>query len=444
MALNDKKSKEEMRKKDGDSSVKNETNSKENFQSGQLYSELTDLFKSINTMFNSLQGTVETKQTNNSQNSKAISNEKKFNFNAKIEIPIPEFSDEYINNPVEYIIDLKEYLDLKNIMNEGVPLIIRRSLKGRARAWYFANFHKCNDFSEFEMDFCEEFDSMEYRAEKTNEWRNKRFSRNDKSFVQYFYEQVKESNYIDPPLSEYARNYAIVRQLPRKIQDTLACIKLGETAQIVKTLSWLDNSEREYNQRKRNGGWNREIGKEQDKNDRESRNEREDRYERSSERNERDDRNERRTDRNEREKFMDERGRRNNDDKYKWNGDRDQSRRVGKETDNDRRDDWRKGQRNGNDNFDNRRYNGYENRNRQEGTGNKQENWRNDNRERRGYDSIGRRENFNNRSSSDRHDNRNIKDNAYKSNRVAAIRENDETDREDELDTEIQDMLDLN
>ncbi|XP_043473412.1 U1 small nuclear ribonucleoprotein 70 kDa-like [Leptopilina heterotoma] len=218
-------------------------------QTGKFMNELTDIFKGIKNIMTNIEASAEIIRKNNSQTNHNNSNQNNnTGYNIKVDIPMPEFVDEFQNNPVEFLIELKEYFDLKKIPHECFPVIIRRALKGRAKAWYSANSDKWENFCEFESNFKSEFDSIEYRAEKTNEWRNRKFSKKDESFVQYFYYQVKEANYIDPPLTDYSRNYAIVRQLPRKVQETLAAIRLNDTSQIVKALAWLDNTEREFKQ----------------------------------------------------------------------------------------------------------------------------------------------------------------------------------------------------
>ena len=49
---------------------------------------------------------------------------------------------------------------------------------------------------------------------------------------------------MDPPLPEYTRNYLIIRLLPTRIQDSLATVDFANTSKVIKTLSWLDGTER--------------------------------------------------------------------------------------------------------------------------------------------------------------------------------------------------------
>lgn len=54
-----------------------------------------------------------------------------------------------------------------------------------------------------------------------------------------FYKQVTQAKYFVPPLTEYMRNHVIVRQLPPNVQLAIGSTDLGNTQQLIKTLTWL-------------------------------------------------------------------------------------------------------------------------------------------------------------------------------------------------------------
>lgn len=58
---------------------------------------------------------------------------------SKIDIPIPEFSAEYEHNPIEFICNLEQYIDIERIAEDCESLITKRLLKGRARSWFYAS-----------------------------------------------------------------------------------------------------------------------------------------------------------------------------------------------------------------------------------------------------------------------------------------------------------------
>lgn len=223
-------------------------------QSNNL-TEINEVLKMIKDTFVNIQKNQIDNNNRNEDNSRRRNNK------IKIDIPIPQFYDEYRNNPVEFIIDLKQYLEIKDIPQECELLIIKTAMKGRARAWFLANMCNWNGFEHFEADFYSEFFSIEFRTEMTNAWRDRRFCKKDGTFVNFFHEQTRQACYLEPPMSDYARNFSIVRQLPKRVQDAMASVDLLDKKRIIKTLAWLDGTEmgqEKYVNRNREIRWNRE------------------------------------------------------------------------------------------------------------------------------------------------------------------------------------------
>lgn len=211
-------------------------NSQNSFQNPyDIITQLQKMMSSIKDAFVSL---------NNLQTKNSNSGENKSNNFSRIDMSIPQFSDEYQNNPIEFLDNLKQYLMIKNIPVMCQSLIIKTAFNGRAKSWFMANSQKWKDFSEFESDFLSEFFSIEFRTEMTNAWRDRRFTRMDGTFVNYFYEQVRQACYLEPPLADYSRNFSIVSQFPRRVQESMSTVNLSDTNRVVKTLAWLDVTER--------------------------------------------------------------------------------------------------------------------------------------------------------------------------------------------------------
>ncbi|XP_043475020.1 uncharacterized protein LOC122506772 [Leptopilina heterotoma] len=214
----------------------------------------------ILTQLNNMMTTIKDAFVNlsNSQTSKANGFNNKAKNVTNIDMVIPQFYDQYQDNPIKFLDNIKQYIKIKNVPNECESLIIKTALKGRAKSWFMSNNNKWGSFAQFEEDFLLEFFSIEFRTEMTNVWRDRRFGRMDKTFVNYFYQQV---SYLEPPLADYSRNFLIIRQLPRKVQDVMAAVDLSDTNKVVRTLAWLDRTERGengYSNRTREIKWDRD------------------------------------------------------------------------------------------------------------------------------------------------------------------------------------------
>lgn len=94
-----------------------------------------------------------------------------------IDIPIPTFYDENHSNPMKFIWELKQYLEIKNMQCDAEALIIKSVLKGRAKTWYFASITNWDNFDQFRMDLMADFFTLQYKTELVHEWSSGRFSR---------------------------------------------------------------------------------------------------------------------------------------------------------------------------------------------------------------------------------------------------------------------------
>lgn len=226
--------------------------------------------KDILTQLNNMMSIIKDAFVNlsNSQTSRANGNTNRPRNVTNIDMAIPQFYDEYQDNPIEFLDNIKQYMEIKNIPNECESLIVKSALKGRSKSWFMANNNIWSNFSEFEKDFLLEFFSIEFCTEMTNVCRDRRFGRMDKTFVNYFYQQVRQACYLEPPLADYSRNFSIIRQLPRKVQDAMAAVDLSDTNKVVRTLAWLDGTERGENghsNRNREIKWDRDNDKKNSK-----------------------------------------------------------------------------------------------------------------------------------------------------------------------------------
>lgn len=93
--------------------------------------ELNDMLRSIKEPFRGLQFMQE--NIINMRNSE-LSHQR-----VKTDIPIPTFYNEYDSNHMEFIWELEQHLEVKNIPCDAKALIIKSALKGRATAWCFVN-----------------------------------------------------------------------------------------------------------------------------------------------------------------------------------------------------------------------------------------------------------------------------------------------------------------
>ena len=78
------------------------------------------------------------------------------------------------------------------------------------------------------------------------------YDRNDGNFQNYYYEQLKEASYILPKMSEYEKNYIIIKQFPWWVQEALASANFADTNSIAQTLANLDAIRSEKQARREN------------------------------------------------------------------------------------------------------------------------------------------------------------------------------------------------
>lgn len=185
----------------------------------------------------------------------------------QINMPVPKFSEN--SNPMNFIDELDRYFKFKNVREEHKLLVVESLIEGRLKIWFEIEKNVIANFEAFKVAFKNEFYSVPVKVRIKNQWATRRYSGEEESLHGYFFKQLKESRYFDPPLSAYEINFAIIQQLPIKVQIALSTLDYSQTNLVTQALSQMDvvhkqfeqKRSREWHNQNNNSSYNRGAGK---------------------------------------------------------------------------------------------------------------------------------------------------------------------------------------
>lgn len=160
-----------------------------------------------------------------------------------VNVKIPKFTDE--SNPKAFIDDVERYLKYKNIHINHQMFVIDSWLEGRLKIWYDINQERLTTFEVFKAAFLDEFYSTPVKVHFKNQWLARKYKQKDGTMQAYFYRQVRDAGYFDPPLTPYEVNYSIIKQFSTRIQIALATLNYSDTKLVAQVLTQLDNTQSE-------------------------------------------------------------------------------------------------------------------------------------------------------------------------------------------------------
>lgn len=164
--------------------------------------------------------------------------------NLQININVPKFCEE--SNPMEYIESIERYLKLKNVCEEQCLMVVENIIEGRVRIWYEVVKNQVSTFIEFKHAFLNEFYSIPVRVRFKNQWAYRKYKSSDGSMHSYFYKQLKETRYFDPPLTPYEINYSIIQQLPSRIRSNLSTVNFSDSNSVAQALAQIDLAQEDF------------------------------------------------------------------------------------------------------------------------------------------------------------------------------------------------------
>ena len=157
----------------------------------------------------------------------------------QFDVKMPTFSNEIERNPQEFIEELEKFFRIKNIKENKKISGVESALMGKAQYW----FHLQDNFAsynEFKNAFITEFYSIPTQVKVKSAWASRRYQSQDGNFQTYYYQQLKESNYILPKLSEFEKNYTVAQQFPSWVRQSLASCDFQNSNSIAQTLAYID------------------------------------------------------------------------------------------------------------------------------------------------------------------------------------------------------------
>ena len=159
---------------------------------------------------------------------------------SQLEYKIPKFRDENDSHPLEFLEKMKNFFKVKNISEEKKMASIEIAMDGNARLWFNTQGNFAS-FESFEVAFKARFFSIPVQVKIKNKWSIREYNdKKDGNFQNYYYEQLKEASYILPKMSEYEKNYVIIKQFPWWVQEALASANFDDANAIANTLANLD------------------------------------------------------------------------------------------------------------------------------------------------------------------------------------------------------------
>ena len=159
---------------------------------------------------------------------------------SQLDYKIPKFANENESHPIEFLEKVEKFFTVKNINNEKKMALIEIALEGSARLWLNLQ-NSFNTYEAFKEAFKARFFSIPIQVKVKNQWSTREYNeKDDGNFQNYYYSQLKDASYIIPLMSEYEKNYVIVKQFPWWVQEALASANFEDPNSIAHTLANLD------------------------------------------------------------------------------------------------------------------------------------------------------------------------------------------------------------
>ena len=159
---------------------------------------------------------------------------------SNVEVKMPKFLDENESHPLEFLDRLDKFFRIKNISADKKMSAVEIALDGNARLWLDLQ----NDFENYEafkVAFQARFFSVPIQVKVKSNWVTREYNeRRDGNFLNFYYQQYKEASYIRPIMTEYEKNYMIMKQFPWWVQEALASANFNDASTIAHTLTNLD------------------------------------------------------------------------------------------------------------------------------------------------------------------------------------------------------------
>lgn len=172
----------------------------------------------------------------------------KKSFKVPIEIKLPIFRDENRDSPIEFMRSFDQYCAIKEVPSEFIPILLESALQDRAGMWFQVVKNELYDFDQFRTAFVNEFFSVEVKTRAKDAWRNRKYTNTEGPMLSFCYKQISEIGHIDPSLSEYERNYIILKQLPTEVQIGSSGIDLNDTKKLTYAIGRIDDARRRGNE----------------------------------------------------------------------------------------------------------------------------------------------------------------------------------------------------
>ena len=157
-----------------------------------------------------------------------------------IEMKVPKFKDECVCNPREFLLNLEKFFLLKNIKPENKMLLVELTLEGKAKLWIElkGNF---DNYEQFKIEFLREleFYSIPVMVKAKSKLALRKY--NENSLQVYYFSQIKEAKYFEPPMDTFEINHIISLQFPHWVQKALTTVDLNDTNAMSQALARLDD-----------------------------------------------------------------------------------------------------------------------------------------------------------------------------------------------------------
>lgn len=129
---------------------------------------------------------------------------------------------------------------MRNVPSEFQVATLEQMLSGHTRNWFRINKRNIVSIEEFERLFLEEFYTVPIRVAFKAQWASKKYYAKDSTLQEYFYSQLLQAKYFDPPVLPYEINFSIVQQMPPAVQFALSTVDFSQTGAITQALAQID------------------------------------------------------------------------------------------------------------------------------------------------------------------------------------------------------------
>lgn len=155
------------------------------------------------------------------------------------QVKLPHFGEENSAGPCEFLARIEKYFLINQLPDDYKIFAVEEALRGRARTWFESL--DISEYSEFRCLFLNEFFSIQTQVQLKIQWTNKRFQSNEKSLVEYFERQYRDSKYLSLQMSEYEKVYTIVQQLPDDVRLSLITVDYNSYQKVHQALGMIDS-----------------------------------------------------------------------------------------------------------------------------------------------------------------------------------------------------------